>query len=245
MYSIFLLESEKYDPIKSFHLKKDLNRKIWEENDKINPEIRSSLIRIAEDFIENLEVNIKVKEIMLTGSLANYNWSEYSDFDLHIIFDFKDVNEDKELVRKYLDAESKLWEFKHDIEIEGYSVEIYAEDHEDIHNSTGQYSLKKDEWIIKPKRSNFKLDEDLIIKKSESIMETIEEIEEDYKEGYSYDDLAPRIKKIWKKIKQGRKAGLEKEGEYSVENLVFKLLRRNGYIEKLINIRTKSYDKQF
>ena len=53
------------------------------------------------------------------------------------------------------------------------------------------------------------------------------------------------LKKVWKKIKEGRKAGLEKEGEFSIENLVFKLLRRNGYIQKIMDIRRKAYDKQF
>ena len=32
-------------------------------------------------------------------------------------------------------------------------------------------------------------------------------------------------------------------GEYSVENLAFKTLRRNGYLEKLSNAKTDAYDK--
>ena len=46
-----------------------------------------------------------------------------------------------------------------------------------------------------------------------------------------------------KKIKKFRQAGLEEEGEYSNENLVFKYLRNNKVIKALIDIRNQSYDK--
>ena len=40
-----------------------------------------------------------------------------------------------------------------------------------------------------------------------------------------------------------RKEGLAREGEFSVENLVFKKLRGEGYIEKLIDLISKAYTK--
>ena len=43
------------------------------------------------------------------------------------------------------------------------------------------------------------------------------------------------IEKIKDRLKDYRSAGLEREGEYSYENLVFKFLRRNGYIQKLFD----------
>ena len=58
-------------------------------------------------------------------------------------------------------------------------------------------------------------------------------------------EISQRISRVWKKIKDGRKAGLEKEGEYSLENLVFKLLRRNGYIQRIIDVKRQSYDKRY
>ena len=70
-------------------------------------------------------------------------------------------------------------------------------------------------------------------------------MEEEYKSGVEYDELMKKLKKVWKKIKDGRQAGLEREGEYSIENLVFKLLRRNGYIQRIMDVRKKAYDKQF
>ena len=39
----------------------------------------------------------------LTGSLANYNWSSFSDVDLHIIVDFSQIDENYELVKGFFD----------------------------------------------------------------------------------------------------------------------------------------------
>ena len=44
------------------------------------------------------------------------------------------------------------------------------------------------------------------------------------------------LQKVKDKLKRFRSCGLEKGGEYSVENLTFKFLRRNGYIRKLIDL---------
>ena len=47
---------------------------------------------------------------------------------------------------------------------------------------------------------------------------------------------------LMEKIKRYRKSGLEAGGIYSVENLVFKVLRRNDYLKKLSSIKTLAYD---
>lgn len=236
----------KYEPIKSFYLKDELNSKIWPDGDeKIDQSIRESLINIAEDYFESLEIDVKLKDIILTGSLANFNHSEYSDFDLHLLFDFSEVNDDKVLVKKFLDASNKIWNMHHDITIEGYEVEVYCQDIDEPHRSSGQYSLVEDKWLVKPSREKFVPDEDLIKRKAEQIMSSIEDLENDLEDDQSYDLINAKLKKVWKKIKDSRKAGLEREGEYSVENLVFKLLRRNGYIGKILDVKRKAYDKQF
>jgi len=234
-----------FEPLTSFRLKDELNPKIW-DNFKIDPETRESLLQIGNDYFESLELEgVELKDIMLTGSLANFNWSKYSDFDLHLVFDFSDVNDDKVLVKKYLDSAGKMWNKQHDIKIKGYDVEIYSQDTDEEHTSSGEYSLLDDRWIKKPSKQDFKPDESLIKKKAGSIMDSVKDMERDFEEGIEYDELNERLKKVWKKIKDGRKAGLEREGEFSIENLVFKLLRRNGYIERILNLKAKAYDKQF
>ena len=234
-----------FEPIKSFKLQDELNPEVWED-DKINSEIKDELLELCKDYFEELNLGkVELKDIIFTGSLANYNWSKYSDFDLHLVFDFSDVNEDVDLVRKYLDAVEKSWKLQHDIKIKGYDVEIYCQDANQEHISTGIYSLENDEWIKKPSKESFEPDEESIRKKASIYMKTINELETAFKSGKTHDELEPKIKKLWKKIKDGRQAGLEKEGEFSIENLVFKLLRRNGYIERFMDLKRKSYDKQY
>jgi hypothetical protein len=72
----------------------------------------------------------------------------------------------------------------------------------------------------------------------------VDDIENESKK-YKYEDFEEKISKVWKKIKNFRKSGLEEGGEYSIGNLVFKLLRRNGYIGKIIKLRGDIYDYQF
>lgn len=238
------LSEKDFEPIKSFYLKDELNPEIW-NNFKIDEEIREKLLKIAYDYVEHLDIDIEVEDIILTGSLSNFNYSKYSDFDIHVLFDFSKINEDEVLVKKYLDSAGRLWNNQHDISISGYEVELYSQNISETHISTGQYSLLNSKWIKKPSKENFVPDEELIKKKAKSIMDKIDDLESDFDEKFSYDELADRIEKLWKKAKENRKAGLDEDGEFSIENLVFKLMRRNGYIEKLIDLKTKIYDKQF
>ena len=52
------------------------------------------------------------------------------------------------------------------------------------------------------------------------------------------------LKKYYRKLKKYRQCGLESGGEFSIENLVFKYLRRNGYVGKLLDYRNKFMDKK-
>ena len=235
-----------FEPIESFRLQDNLNSKIWTQDKELREEIKDELIKLGKDYFENLDLgSVELQDLIFTGSLANYNWSKYSDVDLHLLFDFSDVNEDEDLVRKYLDAVEKSWKLQHDIKIKGYDVEIYCQDSKQKHHSTGLYSLLEDKWIKKPTKEAFEPDVDSIKKKASIYMSSIKDLEKKSDEGVSYEKLEPKIKKLWKKIKDARQCGLEREGEFSVENLVFKLLRRNGYIEKFMNLKSKAYDKQY
>ena len=59
------------------------------------------------------------------------------------------------------------------------------------------------------------------------------------------EEIKSIVKKYKEKLKKFRNCGLEKDGEMSLENLVFKLLRRNGYIAKIMVLKRELYDKQF
>ncbi len=75
--------------ISSFDLQKTLQPKIWTESgQKMNPRVRRNLLEIAYQFIDSFGLDVIVDDIIVTGSIANYNWSEYSDVDLHILIDY-------------------------------------------------------------------------------------------------------------------------------------------------------------
>ena len=75
--------------VSSFQLKDNLNPKIWDNDQSLNSRVRQHLEKIAKVFITKTKIPTGViSDIILTGSLAGYNWSNYSDVDLHVIVDY-------------------------------------------------------------------------------------------------------------------------------------------------------------
>lgn len=247
----FEFVQDDFEPIKSFYIKDELNDKIWNNFD-LDSDVRRNLLRIGQDFFEGTDIKTDVIDIVLCGSLCNYNWSErYSDYDLHIIVDLKDIDNDVEIAEKLCDYAKKMWNSQHDIKIKGYEVEVAIQDEDDMKASIkagrmgGVFSLMKNEWIKKPQKVEFEPDEKLIRMKAETVMESIDDLESQVEED-KYEHFKEKIDKVWKKVKDFRKSGLESEsGEFSIGNLIFKLLRRNGYINKVIEMKNQAYDKQF
>jgi hypothetical protein len=230
--------------INSFGTRDELNPKVWDNGDTLNKEVREKLLAVATEFIDFLGVPILVEDIIFTGSLANYNWSKYSDVDLHVVADFTQFSDDLlPLYQELFKVKKTLFNTDHDIKIFGYDVELYVQDSNEAHFSSGVYSVLNDEWDNKPKKENVKIDKNLIRQKSNQWMEIIDTALEAASD-VTADDAREIIKKCRNKLKKYRTCGLEKEGEYSDENLVFKVLRRNGYIEKLMNFENDVVDKE-
>jgi hypothetical protein len=222
-------------------IKEDLNRDIWTEEDKIRPKIAAKLLRIAEDFYKKLDIPADILNITLTGSMANYNWTEKSDLDLHIVIDYSSVDENVELVEKYLSEAKTNWNRNHEIVIKGHEVEIYVQNINEPHHSTGVYSILDNDWLIVPQPAEFEVSEDAIEQKYKSIQQTIEMIERLQKDK-KYEEVYGDTDRLKGKIRNYRQAGLETGGEFSVENLVFKALRNGGELEKLSNLKGEAYD---
>jgi hypothetical protein len=122
----------------SFSVKETLNPKVWEnpanpDKATIIPKVRKALLKIAEEFIDYLGEDVFVEDVVLTGSLANYNWSEFSDFDLHVHVDLQQYEDDAELYKELYNLKKQIFNDKHDIKIYGYDVELYAQDTEETH----------------------------------------------------------------------------------------------------------------
>ena len=220
----------------------ELNSKLWDEDKKLKSEIRDRLIEIANRFLKpTLGSKAEIKDITFTGSLANYNYTDLSDIDLHIIIDFKDVNEDEELVRNYFNAVKSLWNSMHDIKLKGFEVEVYVQDDKEPHTSSGVYSLMNNQWVKEPEKTETDIDEDSVATKAESLMAQIDEAIKINEEG-DHEAAFDRVMSLRDKLKKLRKSGLEKNGEYSVENLAFKTLRNTGYLGKLADLKKEAYD---
>jgi predicted nucleotidyltransferase len=228
--------------IKSFTSKDTLNPKIWSD-DTLIPKVRTRLIEISNEFIEFLGVPIIVDDIIFTGSLANYNWSEFSDIDLHVVCDFKQFDEEMlPLYQELFKVKKTIFNTNHDIKIYGYEVELYVQDSNEAHFSSGVYSVMFDQWIEKPKKENPRIDTVILKKKISHWTDMIDTIvaNSDLKE---IDSLRKYIQKFKDKLKKYRSSGLRNEGEYSIENLVFKYLRRSGHLEKLFNLENDLLDR--
>jgi predicted nucleotidyltransferase len=240
-----LIEDKEGDKkiIKSFKPKDTLSLQIFEEGEggiTMRPEIRKKLLEISDEFVETFGVEFFIHDIVLTGSIANYNWSNFSDIDLHIMIDFKESKYNSDLVKEFFDAKKNVWNEKHEIVIKGYDVELYVQDVDEPHVSSGVYSVLHDKWEIEPKQEKANIDDNKILGKAEYYAKKIDSIVNSSEN----ENTLPSIEKLRGKIKEFRQCGLETGGEYSYENLVFKLLRRNGYIEKLLKLKTSITDKK-
>jgi predicted nucleotidyltransferase len=240
IWKAFVNERKLVDP-KRYMPKSALYTGIWDE-EALKEAIRSKLLQIAEEFWNSLEVEADIKDITITGSIANYNWTDFSDIDLHIIVDFTQIPFEKDLVGDFFKAKASLWNRKHDIFMSGHQVEIYIQDFNEPHHSTGVFSLQDNSWVVKPERKNIAFDDNLVAKKANMLADQIERAqdfleEKNYTLAYDFSD------KLKEKIRNFRKSGLEDGGEYSPENLAFKILRNSEYLGLLDDVYVQSYDK--
>ena len=212
----------------------ELNTSAW-EGDKMKPEVRARLIEIAQLFVEYLDVpNFDVHDLMLTGSLANYNWTEYSDFDLHVVTDYRDLQCD-DIAAAFYKAKKTIWNDRHDITIHGHEVELYVEDINEAPVSGGVYSLLHDEWLKKPRNEAPKIDDTAVVRKVQDLVDQIEN-------NIATADDPEDLKRLTDKIGLMRKNGLATGGEFSVENLTYKTLRNLGVIKALHDAYAKKQD---
>lgn len=213
--------------------------------------VRKKLVKIGKDFFEKygeLLKNRSILDIRLTGSIANYNYTNFSDLDVHVIVNLEGIDDDNpKILKSAIDGIRFIWNLRHDISIRGYDVELYLQDKNEPHTSSGVFSLMKNEWIKIPDFNPPSTEELGVDKKFQSISYEIEQLDSRLLAMSSVPtnakQLYKRSERLKEKIMKMRKEGLEEGGEFSIGNLTFKKLRNEGYIEKLINVISKSYDK--
>ena len=236
--------------LSSFKPHEDLTDSIWGEDGNLDPQVRLRLLDISDDFIKFLGFEkVKPVDIRLTGSICNYNWSKQSDIDVHIVYKFKDIDDDVELVEEYADTKKNEWNNMHkQLTIYGFNVEFYVEDHSQVDVSAGEYSLNKNQWLNMPDKSKMQLKGmDMIKNLSSKIMTLID----DYYDLFFYcedDDhklgcIDAELEELRVFLKDLRSQQLDKEGEMAIGNIVYKVLRRTGYLDTLYELQNKIYDK--
>lgn len=248
----------------SFDVQTSLCPTFWDKDLLLKNPIRQHLLKIAHDFVDGFDFEevfpekdlpnlVKIfKDVLFIGSLASYNYSEYSDVDLHILVDLSVLNLDeseKNLLTKYFWFKKDAWNKKHeDLTIKGYDVELYVQDISEKNAANGVYSLLKNKWLKVPKPMDGKFDRSYVEYVAKDYIGKIENLERFLEEDPS-DEILGKIvdygTKLKEKLIQARRDSLkDTNDEFSNDNIVFKVLRRTGHIEKLGDIMTKAYDME-
>jgi hypothetical protein len=227
-------ELDSYDLGDAVKFNDHLNPRIWGADEKMRPEVREQLLKIADDFREFLGIDVEVKDITVSGSNAAYTYTPHSDIDLHLVVDLPQADA-SEVYRELFDAKKYAYNDQHDIRIGDYDVELYVQDANKKHISQGIYSIINDDWVSVPKRRRPDVDDISVKSKFEDLGHRIEQAIKsgDYKQ----------ITAVAEKIKEMRQAGLDAHGEFGPENLAFKILRTQGLIKKLYDARNAAKDR--
>lgn len=208
-----------FEAPESYTINDTLNPLLWEKG-KLIPKVRYKLLQIAKHFADTLNVKkLILKDITISGSNASFNYSEFSDIDLHLVVAMAEDQED------YYNSKKNNYNFNYNIQIKGIDVELYVQDVKQPHYSAGIYSILDDKWLHKPSNIKPKVSHKEVNEKAENyanhILKAID------------SNNLQKAKEVSSELRRLRKAGLESGGEFSVENLAFKLLRSRGIINRL------------
>lgn len=206
-----------------FH--KRLNPKLWSKG-ALKPVVRQQLLKIAKHFVDYIDIGrLGLTDVTISGSNAGYTYSRNSDLDLHLIVR---IPKDKErLLKQLFDAKKNQYNFQHDIKIKNIDVELYVQDQAQPHTSAGIYSVLDDRWLKIPENVEDVVDRTEVKQKYKQFRDKV-------RSALRSDNLEA-VKKVSDDIKRLRQQGLERTGELSTENVVFKILRAKGYLEQLRN----------
>jgi hypothetical protein len=216
----------------------ELNPKLWDDK-KLKPEVRTALIKFADTWADYASIpkNL-IQDIIMVGGNVNYNYTDKSDIDVHLVIDRNKLGERK-LVDDYLQSKKVLWTLTHNVKVYGYSLEPYAQDPVTSYpKGQGVFSLKNNEWIVEPVKGSYDFNKDKNLKKKVSdYMHLIDHMIKSKMDAEAFQSLKSKIREM-------RGAAIAKGGEFSQENLVFKELRNRGYLDKMDKYEKSLKDKE-
>ena len=227
------LDDFKLDDAINFH--EVLNPRLWDE-EKLLPEVRRALLRIAADFQEFMGIDdLAIEDVRISGSNCAYTYTPHSDIDLHLIVDFDKINND-EVYQELFNAKKFQYNEEHNIKVRGYDVELYVQDISQPHASLGEYSVANDDWTRIPTKRRANLDDAATHQKYDKLRGLV-------LAALQSSDL-DRVENVTDIVKRYRRAGLAEKGEFGPENLAFKALRTQGFIDQLYAHRNSLEDAE-
>ena len=207
----------------------DLNVKFW-DGLVLRSEVREKLLEIGYTWAEFAKIpSNAIQDIILVGGNANYNYTEYSDLDLHLVVDKDEIAAcQTDFLDDFLRDKKRLWALTHDVTLYGQPVELYAQDiRDEIPRNQGTYSVLNNWWIQEPRKQYVDFTDPLLKQKVRDMMERIDDLIDT-----QADDITV-LNKLKEKIRTMRGSAIQRGGEFALENLVFKELRNRGYLDKL------------
>lgn len=214
----------------------NLNSALFDD-ERLDPEVRDQLLLIAQDFMDHMGIeDVDIKDITLSGSNAAYTYTSHSDIDVHIIIDYSKLDND-DVYRELFNSKKVLFNDSHDIKVRGYDVEMYVQDSAEPVKSLGEYSILNDRWIKFPVRRRANLDQNATKHKFNKIVQLAEL-------ALRSSDL-DAVNKLLETLRKYRQAGLDVNGEFGPENLVYKALRTHGILDQLYDHSDRLHSNQF
>lgn len=219
-----------------------LNPALWDEDGHLDPIVRAHLLAIAKEWQDTAYITDDVlTDIIMTGGNCNYNYTDESDIDVHLVVDMALMPvTDPDLLTDYIKTKKDIWADRHnDITIKGYPVELYAQDISVVYNNDhGVYSLMFDKWLVFPQHfDNIDYNDPVFVGKVNKFMRSI---------NTAIKDKVPVdvAKELMKAITSPRANAIATGGEFAQDNLVFKELRNRGYLQKISDYIRKTSDAQ-
>ena len=96
--------------------------------------------------------------------------------------------------------------------------------------------MQNNEWKIQPTHDVPTVDDIAVKAKTSELQDNIE--------AACKSNKAAVIEQLYDKIIKMRKTALEKGGEFSCNNVVFKQLRKLGYLDKLSKCKINTFDRE-
>lgn len=227
-----------------------LNPKLWTEAGELLPDYKEHFLKVVEHFMDSLNLKElpEIKDILLTGSNANFNYTDTSDIDLHVIVDSRELlrpgatDEEKFLAKGYLMTKASQWNKVRNITVKGIPVELFFEEPDTPPTSGGKYSLLRNKWLVEPTPADYPKDNPEVHAKVDKWISDIE--------------AAIRAKNLeqledtWRGIRKERRDSLDGKapgdmsGETSVANMAYRVVRSKGYVDKMFQAMDDIKDRE-